>query len=363
MNTSKQFIAFLLLLGLAAMAWSQDEEEQDAQAVPQEAIETVSEGMPDEADLQEQAEAVADDPASASEADDAAAAAQESAESDDEPATEETAGDAAGDAAEARATDEPGAGAEAPAAGAAATFVFQGHPIFTPEQAELVYRPLVDYLNDALPYRFELALAPDYHRYWLSIRRGQNPHLVLEEPHLVAFRMQRHDFTPLVRASDPITYSLLTSMGSEDVSTEDFIGRRVSSMPAPSLGYLVLANWFDNPMQQPIIQSNASSWLDAVEIVFAMAADAAIVPNNLASRYVNMMNVRTSREFPGVTVAASPEVPAEIQEEIRQALLRVHDDEEHFVAVHELDVERFVPAEPAEYEGLDDWLGLVYTIL
>ena len=180
---------------------------------------------------------------------------------------------------------------------------------------------MVDYLNDALPYRFELKLAPDYHRYWLSTRRGENPHLVLEEPHLAAYRMNQYDFTPLVRAVEPITYSLLTSMNNAESTVRDFIGQRVSTMPAPSLGYLVLASWFDNPMQQPITQSNAASWLDAVEIVFSQEADAAIVPHNLVSRYVNMANVLTSREFPGVTVAASPEVPADIQQEIRSALL------------------------------------------
>lgn len=349
MKASRQFIAFLLLLGLAVTAWSQDAQnpdEQDTQVVPEDPVETQPEASPDEADTPQQPETAQD------ERDEAA----------DQQQGDDAAMDAEAMAPAEEASAEPTADAT-DAAEAAATFVFQGHPIFTPEQAELVYRPLVNYLNDALPYRFELALAPDYHRYWLSIRRGENPHLVLEEPHLVAFRMERYDFTPLVRASEPITYSLLTTMGGEAIDTDDFIGRRVSSMPAPSLGYLVLADWFDNPMQQPIIQSNASSWLDAVEIVFSMEADAAVVPHNLVSRYVNMLNVRTSQPFPGVTVAASPEVPAEIQEEIRQALLRVHEDEEHFAAVHELDVDRFIEADPSNFEGLEDWLKLVYTIL
>jgi ABC-type phosphate/phosphonate transport system substrate-binding protein len=134
-------------------------------------------------------------------------------------------------------------------------------------------------------------------------------------------------------------------------------------MPAPSLGYLVLTSWFDNPMQQPIIQSNASSWLDAVEIVFAQEADASIVPNNLVSRYRNMANVLTSQEFPGVTIAASPDVPADIQEEIKAALLTLHEDEEYFVALNELDIDQFVEADAQAYEGLESWLSLIYTFL
>lgn len=253
--------------------------------------------------------------------------------------------------------------AVAPTPETADIFVFQGHPIFPPETAELVYRPLVNYLNDVLPYRFDLELSPDYHRYWLSARRGENPHLVLEEPHLTAYRMQTYNYTPLVRAETALSYSLLTSMNNADASVRDFVGRRLSTMPAPSLGYLVLADWFSNPMQQPIIQSNAASWLDAVEIVFSQEAAAAIVPNNLVSRYVNMANVLTSQEFPGVTIAASPEVPVNIQEEIRAALIKLHEDEEHFAALHELDIDQFVEARPAQYEGLEEWLRLVYSIL
>ncbi len=239
------------------------------------------------------------------------------------------------------------------------TFQLQGHPVFTPDQAELVYRPLVNYLNDATPYRFDLLISRDFHRYWLDVRRGETPHLVLEEPHVTAFRMRRDDYTPLVKAAEPITYSLMASPTYVDGTLRDFVGRPVSSMPSPSLGYLVLSRWYENPMQQPIIQSNASSWLDAIEIVFSMEAEAAIAPRNLAERYVNLERIETSREFPGVTLSASPEVPAAIQEEIRQALLVLHQDDDHYAAVHELDMELFVDADPEEYEGLDEWLSEV----
>lgn len=336
MKTSIKLAGLLFGLTLTGFIWAQEEEAQDQSgAAPEEVVETVSETFaadtqeqaPDEPEKQATDEAVEADPQAGDEAPEAAADADE----------------------------------EATAQQPAAAFTFQGHPIFSPETAELVYRPLVNYLNDALPYRFNLQLAPDYHRYWLSTRRGENPHLVLEEPHLTAYRMERYDYTPLVRADQPITYSLLTSMNNAESSVRDFIGQRVSTMPAPSLGYLILTNWFDNPMQQPIIQSNAASWRDAVEIVFSQEANAAVVPHNLVSRYVNMANVLTSQEFPGVTIAASPDVPVDIQEEIRAALLTLHEDQEHFIALNELDINQFVEARPTEYEGLEEWLSLVYS--
>ena len=240
------------------------------------------------------------------------------------------------------------------------TYSLLVHPIFTPSQAELVYQPLVDFLNEQTPHRFELRTARDFHRYWLDIRRGQQPDLVLEDAHLIALRMQRDGFVPLARASQPASFSLLSSdMG--EVELGDFIGRPVSSMPAPSLGYLVLASWFTNPMQQPILESSAASWLDAVEIVFAMEADAAIVPHNLVRRYVNLNVVATSAEFPHVTIAASPDLPETVRLNVLDALLALHDDPEHFAVLHELDIEEFVAARPDEYVGLESWLDWVFS--
>lgn len=240
-------------------------------------------------------------------------------------------------------------------------FRIQPHPIYTPDQAESVYRPLIDYLNSATDFRFELQIARDFHRYWLDIRRGLQPDLVFEDAHIIAMRMNRDAYVPLVRADSPGSFSLLTSGMNMDAELADFVGRPVSSMPAPSLGYLILASWYDNPMQQPVIQSNASSWLDAVEIVFSMEAEAAIVPHNLVARYVNMEIVQTSDSFPHSTIAASPQVPAIVQRAIVDALTVLHEDNEFFPALHELDIDAFVPAAAEEYEGMERWLEQVFT--
>lgn len=240
-------------------------------------------------------------------------------------------------------------------------FNLQPHPIFNPEQAQLVYEPLITYLNDATPYQFELLAPRDFHRYWIDIRRGVTPDFVLEDAHLTALRIERYDYMPLVKAEEPATFSLLTSGMNADSEVSDFIGQPISSMPAPSLGYLILTSWFDNPMQQPVIQSNAGSWLDAIEIVFAMEAEAAMAPHNLVSRYVNMVVLRTSEEFPHATISASPEVPDVVRRAVRDALTVLHEDPDHFGALHELDINAFVPASFGEYDGLESWLDRVFT--
>jgi len=380
MKASTRFSGLLLGLILATCAWAQEETQEQSPEQAQETAQEATQGpageqAPEPADPEQPQDSNAEAAQDAGVPEDVETA-EDGAPVDSELTADESSGPSAEQAQQPEAqapaeeelqadAQEQEADAEAiasePATEGAEIFVLQAHPIFPPLTAEQVYRPLVNYLNDALPYRFDLKLTPDYHRYWLSARRGENPHFVLEEPHLVAYRMSRHDFTPLVQAQEPITYSLLTSMNNAESSVRDFIGRRISTMPAPSLGYLILISWYDNPMQQPLIQSNANSWLDAVEIVFSQEADAAIVPHNLVSRYVNMANVLTSREFPGVTIAASSDVPADIQEEVRDALLSLHEDEDHFAALNELDVSQFIEAPAARYEGLEQWLSLVYS--
>ncbi|MDT8438023.1 MAG: PhnD/SsuA/transferrin family substrate-binding protein [Wenzhouxiangellaceae bacterium] len=236
------------------------------------------------------------------------------------------------------------------------------HPDYPPDQARLVYQPLVDYLRAATRLNITLEVDRNFHRYWLNARRNETPTLILEQAHMVAWRMQQHGFRPLVTTAAPRTFSLLTSGALADDPLNAFIGRRIASLPSPSLGYLVLARWFQNPLQQPIIQSSARSWLDAVEMVFSAEADAAIAPDNLAQRYPNLYAVATSREFPGLTLNAAPSVSDEVAQVLIDALVVLHDDPEHHSALFELDVDRFVVADPAAYRGLEDWLSGLFQL-
>jgi len=268
----------------------------------------------------------------------------------------------------ATAADEPADGNEGNADQEVPTRALTGplrllpHPVYPPEQVRLIYQPLIDYLNRATGYKFELVVSRNFHRYWLDARRGDAPELVFEDAHMVAWRMQNFDYHPLVTARGARTYSLLTSGALADDSLSGFVGRRISSLPAPSLGYLLLANWFDNPLQQPQILSTATSWLDAVEMVFSAEADAAIAPDTLASKYPNLYPVATSPELPGVTLAASAEVPDDIRAEIIDALTRLEDNTESQSVLFELDIDGFDASNPADFENLEEWLDPIFSL-
>ena len=257
---------------------------------------------------------------------------------------------------------DPDAASEVPMQSLTGPLELLVNPVYPPDQARLVYQPLVDYLNDSTGLEITLVVDRNFHRYWLNAQRNEVPPLILEDAHMAAWRMVNFDYQPLVAPASATTFSLLTTGALADDSLNDFVGRRISSLPSPSLGYLVLAGWFDNPLQQPLILSTATSWLDAVEMVFSAEADAAIAPNNLVARYPNLYPVETSREFPGLTLSASSELPPDVSETLIDAMTALHEDETHHAALFELDIDRFVTVDPANYEGLEDWLSAIFSL-
>ncbi len=236
------------------------------------------------------------------------------------------------------------------------------NPVYLPDQAELVYQPLVDYLREETGLDLRLTTVRNFHRYWLEARRNEAAPLVLEDAHMAAFRRNNFGYVPLVTTSRPISFSLLASNASMDPSLDEFVGKRVSTLPSPSLGFLILTDWYENPLQQPVVLSNATSWLDAVEIVFSMEADAAIVPLSIAEKYPNLITIATSEEIPGLTLSAAASVPQSVRDAVTEAMVALHDNSDYHAALFELDVDQFVEADPADYRDLDAWLDNIFSL-
>lgn len=237
------------------------------------------------------------------------------------------------------------------------------HPVYPPEQTELVFSPLADYLGEITSIDIRLVTVRDFHRHWLNVRRGEMPDLVIEDAHLTAWRIANQGYIPLVRANRPQTYHLLvTDELAEADFNSDFAGRRVCTMPSPSLGYIHLNNWFRDPLRRPAFMSEAASWEECTTIIFAGEADAAIMPGRLAELYPNLHSIRESEAVPGLTLSISPSVDPQIHETLRAALIVLHDQPHYFSALNELRVERFEPAEATEYQGLERMLERLFGL-
>lgn len=242
----------------------------------------------------------------------------------------------------------------------AADYTLAVEPNYPPAQAQQVYKPLLDYLSRSTGHRFILKTATNYHVYWRDLRSNAKTDFAFEEAHFTDYRIDRLGFTPLVRVAEATRYALLADAPVAEGGVAGLIGYRVVSMPAPSLGYVLLGELYKNPIAQPEIQSVASNWRDGVEMVFSQETEAAMVPNYIAQLYPNLVAVSESREFTGRALSAGGTVPADVRAAVSEAMLKLHQDDALYEVLVELGASQFVVATAEEYAGNERLLRGVF---
>ena len=229
-------------------------------------------------------------------------------------------------------------------------------PNYPPDQVEHIYKPLLDYLDKATGHHFVLVTARNYHFYWRELRNATPVDFTMEDAPFVEYRMLRQQFVPLARVAEPTSYRLIAQPDYANNGAEGLVGYRVVCLPSPSMGIALLSGMYTNPLAQPEVKSEATSWREAVEIVFAGEGEAAMVPKHIADTYPNLVEVAASKDYPGITVSAASTVPEEVQSAVRDALLALHEDESLYEVLVEIGASRFVPAAASDYTGSEDIL-------
>ncbi|MCB1561121.1 MAG: PhnD/SsuA/transferrin family substrate-binding protein [Xanthomonadales bacterium] len=230
-------------------------------------------------------------------------------------------------------------------------------PNYPPDQLALIYKPLLDYLDKSTGHHFELVTTRNYHFYWRDLRNATPVDFTIEDAPFVEYRMLRQQFVPLARVAEPTSYRLIAQPDYADNGIDGLIGYRVACLPSPSMGIALLNGMYTNPLAQPEVKSEATSWREAVEIVFAGEGEAAMVPRHIADLYPNLVEVAASKEFPGITVSAASSVPEDVRIAVRDALLALHEDESLYEVLVEIGASRFVPAAAEDYAGSEEVLS------
>ena len=243
---------------------------------------------------------------------------------------------------------------------AAADYTLAVEPNYPPRVAQQVYQPLLDYLSRSTGHSFTLRTATNYHVYWRDLRSNAKTDFAFEEAHFTDYRIDRLGFRPLVRTVEGTKYLLLADAAVAEGGIQGLIGYRVVSMPAPSMGYLLLGELYKNPIAQPEIMSTAKKWTDGVDMVFAQESEAAMVPKYIADQYPNLVTVSESREFIGRTLSAGGTVPADVRKAVVDAMLKLHEDNALYEVLAELGTTQFVAAAREDYAGSERLLRGVF---
>lgn len=228
---------------------------------------------------------------------------------------------------------------------------FAVEPNYDPARAQQVYQPLVDYVSRSIRRPLRLVTSKNYHFYWSDLRSQRVADLVYDEPHFTDYRIERMNFEPLVKTLEPSQYVLVSTQEIPNNDVQALVARSITSLPAPSLGFALLIEFFPNPMQQPDIRTTATSWRDTIDMMYAGEADAAIVPVWLQQQDPALIPVVTSRQYAGTALSAGPNVDPATRQAIREALLKLHEDPELYEVINELGVTQFVPASKSDFAG------------
>ena len=244
----------------------------------------------------------------------------------------------------------------------AAEYRFMPEPTYTPAAAAEIYKPLLEYLSKTTGEKFVLVSAANYSTYWRDILKPDVTDFSYDEAQFADYRIQHSQFVPLVRRAQATSYTLLANSDFEGKSPRDLLGSRISTMPAPSLGYALLMQIFSDPVQQPEIKSGAASWRDSLDILNGGEAEATIFPTWMLETYGNpgLATIFTSREFSGPAILAAPNVPEELRNKVRDALLNADGAPELAELLLELGITKLVPATAKDYAGDQQMLSGFY---
>lgn len=240
----------------------------------------------------------------------------------------------------------------------AQTLQMVAEPIYPQGRAHLVYSHLAEYLSDNLGKKILLTIPINFQQHWLFTQRGDTPDIVIEEAPLTDYWVQYRGYTPLVRGKQSTSYSLVT-LNSDYKNPDDLVMLPVATLPSPSTDYLILTQWYKNPLWQPEIVSSSTSWDDSVQQLWGGEVEAAIIPTELAKSYPQLRVIKTSVSMPGLSISVAPHIETELYESIESLLLALNDDSDNYHVMHELNITQFIPALKTEYRGYAEWLRVV----
>jgi len=233
-------------------------------------------------------------------------------------------------------------------------------PILPQTELRSIYQPLADYLSQKTGHTITLSTHRTFITYWNDMRKKDKGFdLVMDAAHFTDYRVQKSGYTVLSKLPDTVSFSIITKDDSFILDTSELISKRIATLPSPSLGAVRLEELFPNPMRIPnyIWELNSEA---AIESVLSGKNDAAIVPTRLASAYEGINIVLETEPVPHMGLSASPDVPAEVADKIRAALINAHSTPEGQKVLSQLNINRFEPANNETYAGYAKLLEATY---
>ncbi len=214
-------------------------------------------------------------------------------------------------------------------------------PIYPSYQSKEVFEPLKQWLTIETGYEIEIVIDISYGMYWKNAKGSNMPDFSFDASHIASYRQQFMGYKPIATTVEPVSFHLIAlEEPNKNLNVQEyFTGKKVVMLPKPSYANQLFNLWFTDLFSSPYKDVTALSWQDTVDSVFDETVDAAIVPSWMLNLYPNLTSLLSSKELPGSTFMASPNVPNDVIQKMKAALLSLADSQESYEVLVELNTQ------------------------
>ncbi|MDH5659828.1 MAG: PhnD/SsuA/transferrin family substrate-binding protein, partial [Gammaproteobacteria bacterium] len=194
--------------------------------------------------------------------------------------------------------------------------------------------------------------------YWAKMKKGQFD-LILDAAHFTDYRIKRMNYSVLAKIPNTESFSIITNAKEHLTDYKKLVGKKLITLPSPSLSSMRLAQMFPNPARQPNISSTNSTEV-AIKSVQQGTYYAALVPTSMLSEIKDINTVNTTISTPHMAISASPKITKEIQNKIRAALIKASTTASGKAMLSAINIPSFNATDAKTYQGYEKLLAGVW---
>lgn len=223
-----------------------------------------------------------------------------------------------------------------------------------------LFQPIAAYLTRVTGHPIVFRPATNWLTYSQDVAQGKYD-LVFDGPHFTSWRDHYLGDVPLIRLPGSSGYAVVTRQNERITKLSQLTGRSVCANSPPSLSTLLLLGKFSDVSRQPFLVV-VQSWLQGFHGLVTNRCDAAIVPiarlQSLPKAQAAAVRVLYhTKAYPSQALSASPQIPANVQARIREALLSPAGEKVTQPLRRADGAQLFVPASRRQYAGLSHLLA------
>lgn len=242
--------------------------------------------------------------------------------------------------------------------------VFSVAPTQSVFETKKLFAPIAEYLSAATGREIVLKASSSYPGY-VSRMMSDRFDILLDGPHFTSWRMKRKQHVPLVRLPGTIQIVVVTREDS-GISDLDELSRgggvRVCSFDSPNILTMALRSYFPNPLRQPRFKRVKND--RDLETCIQKGRGRAGVFNREHWERMDQTGLSVlytaDSSYPGMTLSVGPKVDQATRKLIAEALLSSEAKGATSAALNHYHKERFIAADPKDYQGLDQLLSGVW---